>query len=144
METLEPIPALTDGDPLARFILSDHHFAATKNRVKPEAFLPSSNGATSVFGTRSLSESDIWRMGQEVVATPGRRTLRARADVRVRDVTAASLRVVLDNTPPRHANIVGWPEAKSAQKLRAQELAAGATLTLAPPVRSGATPSPSS
>ena len=58
MVTLEPIPTLADDDPLARFILSRHHFAATKNRVKPEAFLPPPDGiATSVFAVRSLPEN---------------------------------------------------------------------------------------
>ena len=137
MATPDPVPALTDEDPLARFILSEYHFAATKNRVKPAAFLPLPDGTTSVFAIRSLLEGDVWELGQVFVATPGRRTLRARADTAVRDVKAASLQVVLDNTPPRHANIAGWPAEKSARKLCAEELAASATLNLAPAALSG-------
>ena len=132
MATPEPVRELTDEDPLARFIFSEHHFAATTGRVKHQAFLPRPDGSTSVFAIRSLPESDIWELGQVFVATPGKRTLRARADAAVRDVLAASLEVVLDNTPPRHASIAGWPAEKSAQKVRAEELAARATLKLAP------------
>jgi hypothetical protein len=144
MVTLEPIPTLADDDPLARFILSRHHFAATKNRVKPEAFLPPPDGiATSVFTIRSLPEAAVWELAQACVAMPGR-TVHARADVRVRDVTDVSLEVVLDNTPPRHANIAGWPAEKSARKLRAEELAARATLKLAPAAVSGSLPPGSS
>jgi hypothetical protein len=62
--------------------------------------------------------------------------VRARADIVVRDVEAASLRVVLDDMPPRHANVIGWPEEKSARKVRAAELAARASLKLAPTVAS--------
>jgi hypothetical protein len=42
--------------------------------------------------------------------------------------------------PARHANIVGWPADKSAQKLCAQELAARATLKLPSVVVSGSPP----
>jgi len=35
-----------------------------------------------------------------------------------------------DNNPPRHADIVGWPQEKSERMLIAQELAAKATLRL--------------
>jgi hypothetical protein len=40
------------------------------------------------------------------------------------------LLVDLDNAPPRHANIVGWPREKSAQELIAHVLAARAVLKL--------------
>jgi len=144
METLEPISGLTDEDALARFIFSEQHFAATTGRVKHQAFLPPSDGATSVFAIRSLPESHIWELGRVFVASPARRTLRARADLTVRDVLAASLKVVLNSTPARHANLVGWPTEKSAQKLRAEELAARATLKLTPAVVSGSPPLQSS
>jgi len=145
METLEPIPGLTDEDPLARFILFEGHYAATKNRVKPAAFEPPPDGiATSVFAIRSLPEATVWELGQVFVATPRGRTLKARADVRVRDVREVSLQVALDNVPARHANIVGWPSEKSARKSCLQELAARATLKLAPAAMSGSPPVQSS
>lgn len=141
MATLEPISALTVEDPLVRFLPSKHHFAATKNRVKPVAFLPPPGETmTSVFAIRSLSDAAVWELGRVFVALPQGRLLHGRADVAVRDVTAASLDVTLDNTPPRHANISGWPSEKSAQKLCAEELAARATLKLAPAAVSGSPP----
>jgi hypothetical protein len=145
METPEAIPELTDEDPLARFILFESHYAATTNRVKRAAFEPPPDGiATSVFAIRSLPEATVWELGQVFVATPRERTLKARADVRVRDVREVLLQVALDNVPARHANIVGWPADKSAKMLCAQELAARATLKLAPAAISGSPPVPSS
>ncbi len=35
-----------------------------------------------------------------------------------------------NESPPRHADILGWPKEKDAQKLIAQELAAESTLVL--------------
>jgi hypothetical protein len=134
METLEPVPGLIDEDPLARFLLFERHYAATKNRVKPAAFEPPPDGiaATSVFAIRGLPEATVWELGQVFVATLRGRTLKARADVQVRHVREVSLQVVLDNVPARHVNIVGWPAEKSARKSCLQELAARATLKLAP------------
>jgi hypothetical protein len=37
-----------------------------------------------------------------------------------------------DDNPPRHANIVGWPAGKDAQKSLAQQLASETELILKP------------
>ena len=42
------------------------------------------------------------------------------------------LKVKLDNDPPRHANIYGWPEEKAEQKVLALKLAEQAELRWAP------------
>ena len=119
-------------DPLARYLLQKTHYSALNSRVKPGAFLPNRERQTSVFLIRGLSEQEIWQIGEEHVSGPLDKRLRARADVIVSTVEEQGLRVDLDNIPPRHANIIGWPEEKSAQKLIALELASRASLVLNP------------
>ena len=45
-------------------------------------------------------------------------------------VRETGLTIDPDNDPPRHANILGWPEEKSEQKLIALELSESAKLKL--------------
>lgn len=124
-EVLDPRP----DDPLARYLFTKNHFARTKELVKPGAFLPPPDLNLSVFQTRGLSTAQVWRIGGEVAMARGR-TLRARANLSVSAVLEAKLRVAPDNMPPRHANIVGWPETEEARLSLAQQLAASASLHL--------------
>ena len=43
-------------------------------------------------------------------------------------VLGSGLRFDPDNTPERHANVVGWPPRKEEQKLLALKIVAGATV----------------
>jgi hypothetical protein len=115
-------------DPLARFIYSSSHFSPINNRVKHNAFMPAADSKTSVFRTKDLSESATWAIGEGVRA----QTLHARGDIVAADVSKASLTVVPSEPPPRHANIENWPAEKSAQKLKAIELANAAKLVTRP------------
>jgi hypothetical protein len=98
--------------------------------VKPGAFLPARDGATSVYRTRGLTEEEIWILGEAKVTGPTRKTLYGRGDLPVSAVHATGLRVDPDDSPPRHAAIVGWPEEKDARLSLAQQLAAKASLKL--------------
>jgi hypothetical protein len=123
-------PAVDPEDPLARFLTSRNHFSAINNRAKSVAFLPGPNRLLSVFLTRDLSEESIWEMADIHVAKPSMRPLYGRAEIRVPAVTATKLQVHLDNHPPRHASIIGWPKQKSEHKLLALQLAESAILKL--------------
>ena len=120
-------------EPLARYLIEKTSFVRTQNRVKFKVFMPF-HLAVSVFRTGGLSDSDIWEIGQEEVAGPRNKTLYGRAEVlgsHVEQVAVQSpLQVVIDEPPPRHANIVGWPDEQSTQQLIAIKLAEMATLTL--------------
>lgn len=101
--------------------------------MKHGAFLPSPNPETSVlevsvFRVFGLSDEEIWSIGDAGLRPPGRSTLYARGDLTVTSVERNRLQVAPDDVPPRHANIVGWPDEKSEQKLRAIELAASVLL----------------
>ncbi|HET7231055.1 MAG TPA: hypothetical protein VFJ16_13675 [Longimicrobium sp.] len=117
-------------DHLARFILSRREFSPTHRRVKAVAFLPESRGSTtSVFRIAGLAEPEIWKIGEKV-ADLREKTLHARADVTVWKVQEVGLSLDPDDTPPRHANIRGWPSDKAEQLSIAQQLAASAVLQL--------------
>lgn len=117
-------------EPLSRFILSKSHFSKENQRVKYGAFLPASSGETSVFRTSELSDSQIWNLGDIYVAQQRKMPALGRGDILSSVIFERGLKITADNNPPRHANIIGWPEEKSKQKLIAIELAANATLHL--------------
>jgi hypothetical protein len=121
-----------DSEPLSRFIFPKNHFHRQTMRPKPDAFLPSGTPPqASVFRTIGLTSAEIWQIGLEIGSVRGR-TLRARADVFARAVLDTGLVVDPDDTPPRHANIIGWPEEKHEQLMLATELAEAATLHIKP------------
>jgi hypothetical protein len=92
--------------------------------------MPAPNGETSVFRISNLSDNEIWEIGTSEVAQKRGLPLLGRADISAFHVFDKNLKVIPDNKPPRHANIVGWPEEKSEQKLIAMELAENAQLHL--------------
>ena len=124
----KPAEPLAPEEPLSRFLLSDRDIS--HGGVKPAAFLPAPDGTTSVFRIQELSEPEVWRLGDQYVARPRGRRLHGRGDLKHTNVTATGLRVEPDNSPPRHAAIVGWPDEKDAQMSVAQQLASTAVLRL--------------
>lgn len=118
-------------EPFARFIVSKKHFSKVAGTTKGRAFEPApEDNATSVFRSLSLTEEQIWWLGQTHVATPRKMTLYARADIPVNSVLTLELTVRSDEPPRRHAIIGGWPAEKDAVMSLAQELAAEATLVV--------------
>jgi len=117
------IPVAAD-EQLARFILFSKWFRSDAT-VRPEAFMPHPHVDLSVTRHQSLSEHEIWAIAQGVAGVRGV-TLYGRADICAADVLRQSLNVksapVQNN--PNHANIIGWPEQKPAQKIIALQLAA--------------------
>jgi len=117
---------------IARYITSKRWFSRKKNIVKPQAFMPPPNHRLSVFRIDNLSETEIWKIGFNKVISKMNppRNLRGRADILALNILENNLQIEPDNIPPRHADIVGWPELKEEQKSIAQELAAKASLML--------------
>lgn len=111
---------------LARFILSKSCIR-NDNTVKQDAFLPFPHRGLSVTRHKNLSEQELWRIGQDI-ADMRPATLYGRADLnaaKVRSPLEIKLEPLEGN--PNHANIVGWPEDKPAQKMIAMELAKDST-----------------
>jgi len=120
-------PVLPTED-LTRYLFDSGKFAATKGRVKPGVFVPAKNGTTSVFRTSGLSDLQNWETGNSV-ANELQRTLLARAEVKASCVPEP-LRIDPSEPPPRHANIVNWPESRDEQLMLAQQIAAEAQLVV--------------
>lgn len=79
-----------------------------------------------MFFTRGLSDEQIWSLADRYVTAQAY----GRAELTIAAVSEIGLRIDLDNRPPRHANIFGWPAEKSAQKLYALKLAEKSALVI--------------
>lgn len=89
--------------------------------------------------TDSLSEPEVWALGDAEVAAPAGRTIFARGDFLAPDVRDClvddwRLNVAPDEPPRRHALIRGWPPVGQSEirKSLAQQLGARATLQVRP------------
>lgn len=123
--------ATDETDGVSRFIFDRKHFAPENHRVKPRALEPGhADNMTSVYRTGGLQEGDIWQLSIAYVEPDRGKPTLARADLRVSAITRLNLRVIADNTPPRHANIADWPTDRSEAMLRAIQLAATAILVV--------------
>ena len=76
-----------------------------------------------------LRDRDIWRLGRHKLPCA---RLHGRADLVAEHVTEVGLALKADSRFRRHADIVGWADHKSGQKLQAQKLARASRVLLAP------------
>lgn len=115
-----------DEEPISRFLTQRSHFNTTV--VKPPAFIPNpKDGRLSVARHSTQPVEEAERMAKEEFNLPhavGVALLPAHA------FREEGLDFDADDTPPRHANVVGWPwrredpeYAKSERKLIAATLA---------------------
>ncbi|MBI4651268.1 hypothetical protein HY745_08300 [Candidatus Desantisbacteria bacterium] len=122
-----PFEQITTDEPLCRYLTSSSHFSQQNNRVKYSAFMPPSNLKLSIFRIVGLEENEIWEMGKKNISD---KNLHGRAEISPMDINKAGLKIDPDNIPERHANIIGWPDEKSARQMAAIELASKASLKL--------------
>lgn len=82
----------------------------------------------SVFRIDGLKSAAIWDLARKHVLPAGR-NLHGRADLTRGQIetTEPPLELVMDESPPRHGNVIRWPAEKDEQLALAQELAARAT-----------------
>lgn len=111
---------------LARFAVEKSYFRAD-NTVRHNAYMPGREKAVSVFRQSGLSEGEIWELGVAHVVKRWDKPLLGRAVIHVHHVLSQKLSVESAEPPPRHANILGWPDEHEKQKEKALELAARAT-----------------
>ena len=113
-------------EPLARFLYSKNHYRPSDHTVRHAAFMPPADKRLSVFRIFNLRENEVWRLGD----TLRTETTLGHADIKALVVTETGLTVEADDIPPRHANIIGWPDESSEIKLKAMVLAEKASLRL--------------
>jgi hypothetical protein len=111
---------------LSRFLYHKSHYRSLDQTVKYTAFIPPENKRLSVFRIFSLSENEVWALGDNLRSVPSL----GRADLKIEGIAEAGLTIEADDIPARHANIIGWPAESSAIKLKALLLAEKALLRL--------------
>lgn len=78
-----------------------------------------------------MEDTEIWKIGDEVVGRPRAKNPVARADFHAAGLRNLNLSVEADTAVhPRHANLCGWPVEKDEQKAVALELCSQSTLSL--------------
>lgn len=117
--------AVADEEQLARFILYSKWIRSSDQTARPDAFIPHPYPDLSVTRHLNLPEEALWRTGQNV-ADARTATLYGRADIYAAAARQQNLKIDPAPVPnnPNHANIVGWPADKPAQKIIALQLAA--------------------
>ena len=126
------LPSIVNpNESLARYLTHKNHFYHRDNAVRYLAFMPRTDLRLSVFRIDGLELDEVWEIGQREVidVSPQLKTLYGRADIKASKVREFNLEIHPSNTPPRHADICGWPE-KAKHKSVAQQLAAEAKLIL--------------
>ncbi len=116
---------------LGRYLTQKNHFSHRDNAVRTLTFMPPPDLRLSVFRIDGLKLEEVWTIGQKEVidVLPQPKTLYGMADIKASKVREFELEIEPSNTPPRHADICGWPE-KAKHKSVAQQLAAEAKLIL--------------
>jgi hypothetical protein len=107
--------SVKDSELLARFITSSKWFRPSDQTVRQDAFIPHPYPELSVTRHKSLSEQEIWKVGQEISdARPA--TLYGRADFFAESARRQKLAVEPRPVPENlnHACILGWPLDKPA------------------------------
>ena len=96
---------VADDEDLARVLRSSGHYSSSA--VKPSAFIPPSDGPTSVMRHGAEPRDGLWELA---AATLGREaTIHGVAICRAAVPRQEGLDVLADEPPPRHANLAGWP-----------------------------------
>jgi hypothetical protein len=122
--------AITPSDLLARFI-TVKKWVREDLTIRQDAFIPPRDLNFSATRHGELSETELWRIGQNVanaVSESRNAALHGRADFTHQNVVDRNLQTEPAPLPenPNHVHIVGWPTDKPAQKILAQQLAAAA------------------
>lgn len=127
------VTEVTSDEVLARFVAQSSHIRRSNRSIKSDAFIPHPYPDLSVTRHLSAVEAELWTVGEQVAATSGK-TLYGRGDFQVSACLAQ--RLVVKAAPvannPNHANVLGWPADKPAQKIVALEIAAAAKFVLKP------------
>lgn len=109
---------------LSRFIVHKNEFRPSDQTVKFKAFMPPKNRRLSVYCTSTLSEDDIWSIGNTLVANPRGKTLYGRADLLARAVYDLNQKVEPEiSLHCLHADVIAWPNNKEDIQFTATQLA---------------------
>ena len=124
---------------LARFAKESGCFSGEK--AKQKLFVPNSKGELSVSYVDGLDCAGIIGIGIDVVKKlRDAKRLYGWGEINDNEVRAEGLCVIRDDAPPRHANILKWPNEQQKRKNLANLLASktqGVRLKTPIPVQTG-------
>ena len=106
--------------PIARFA-NLQHVRPSNNSLQHNLFLPPKSLKLSVFNISELQSDQIWELGDMYVA-PSRGTVIGRADLTGNQIAEKGLKIEEASPPPRHMDIIGWPEEKEKRLTIAKSL----------------------
>ena len=123
---------VADTEWLARYILR-HEYVRSDGSLRPDPFIPYKQVELSVTRHLGLDEREIWEAGQSVAAATAT-ALHGRADVQAHVFARQRLQVLPKPLGGNlnHADVVGWPADKPAQKEIALLIARAARFTAKP------------
>lgn len=117
-----PGPVTNDED-ITRFVTSSRQIK-NGERVHHGALWPDENEdyTTSVYRITELNTNEVWALADKEVDVQ----VLARTTLKVQIVRDNTLDIDPDDVPPRHANIINWPQDRKQYRNVAQKLAAKA------------------
>jgi hypothetical protein len=119
--------SVSSNERITRYLFSNKSFRADSS-LKHNEFMPPKNYRWSVYRTLTLSETEIWGIGKEVVAPKREQPLIGRGDLSAHKILALSLSINPATDPhPLHANVEGWNRDTTKDRLLALKLAEAAT-----------------
>lgn len=114
---------IVSDDELTRFIRPKQKKYINKDGgVRTTAFSVGADGKISVFITSGMSLGDIWLHGDENFPSE----IIGRAYLPAQVVFDENLSIDFNNVPPKHADIMGFPEDRALNLTKRQALAAKA------------------
>jgi hypothetical protein len=136
-----------DTDRVSRFLFDEKRIRHG-DLVKWQDLRPPNKGEhtheTSVSRCHAMIEDDVWRYGDEYATRPDGKSPLGRADFPAGAVAQAQLpgfvlRLEISEPPPKHANILGWPDLSQkevrdqlAMELRDKAGRSSSTATILP------------
>lgn len=117
------MPPIDGGEWLSRFILYKSHIRQDRT-LRPDPFISHPHADLSVTRHSGIDEKTLWLLGESVARQTGK-PLHGRAETQGKSYQGKKLSVVLAPVVgnPNHANVVGWPADKAAQKMLALKIA---------------------
>ena len=117
----------------ARFAVQKNEIRRTEGVVHPKIFSPPSNLKLSVeLVEEDISDLEFRDRGIAVARKRKKKKLYGWAVISECDIRSAGLRVVIDNNPKDHANILDWTDNRREQKRKEAVLAKACQSTILP------------
>ncbi len=126
-----PAP-VTEHERISRYINEKKKIRPKEGKAGYNAFMPPRTLRMSVCRSEGLDEAELWQIADEFIGTAEKPVI-ARADLEAGEYFSRRLSFDPDGMPyPRHADVIGWSDEPSLQKMIALELAEASVLVRKP------------